>query len=215
MKNKINIAIDGPAASGKSAAALLLAKKINYVFLDTGIIYRAFTLFCLNNNLDLENEELINSQLNKFKIEWINNNFVFNGKIVSDEIYSARVSKKVPLIAKLKIVRVTFVAKIQSLVQAKGFIVVGRDITSVVLPDAQLKIFLTSSLESRSLRRWKQYVNEGIKVEQEDVYEEMKKRDYSDKNRDSGALKIVDDAIVIDNSQYSLEQTVDKILSYL
>lgn len=215
MKNKINIAIDGPAASGKSAAALLLAKKINYVFLDTGIIYRAFTLFCLNNNLDLENEEIVNSQLNKFKIEWVNNNFVFNGKIVSDEIYSARVSKKVPLIAKLKIVRVTFVAKIQSLVQAQGFIVVGRDITSVVLPDAQLKIFLTSSLESRSLRRWKQYVNEGIKVEQEDVYEEMKKRDYSDKNRDSGALKIVDDAIVIDNSQYSLEQTVDKILSYL
>lgn len=212
MNSKINIAIDGPAASGKSAAAQLLAKEINYIFVDTGIIYRSFTLFCLENNFDFQNQELLLSALNTFKISWINKHFLFNNQPVTDEIYNSKVTKYVPMIASIPEIRVEFVKKIQNIVKKKGFIVVGRDITSVVLPDAELKIFLTSSIKARSYRRWKQYLEEGIKVSEESVYQDMVNRDLQDRTRNVGQLTIVDDAIVLDNSDYNLQNTVKRLL---
>lgn len=211
MSQKINIAIDGPAASGKSAAAQLLAKKIDYIFVDTGIIYRSFTLFCLQNNFDMNNNQLLISALKTFEIKWVNNHFLFNHQPISDEIYSSNVTKNVPIIAVIPEVRALFVEKIQDIVSAKGYIVVGRDITSVVLPDAELKIFLTSSLEARSERRWRQYLSEGVNITQKTVYQDMEKRDNGDKNRDIGQLTIVKDAIVLDNSNYDLTATVEKL----
>lgn len=211
MSMKINIAIDGPAASGKSAAAQLLAKKINYVFVDTGILYRSFTLVCLKNKFDFTDQDTILSALDTFQIKWINNHFLFNNQPVTDEIYSNLVTKSVPMIAAMPEVRKLFVAKIQEVVLEKGFIIVGRDITSVVLPDAELKIFLTSSLKARSARRWKQYINEGINIDEATVYHEMEIRDHQDKTREVGQLTIVADAIVLDNSDYDLQATVEKL----
>lgn len=212
MGAKINIAIDGPAASGKSAAAQMLAKEIDYIFVDTGIIYRSFTLFCLDNNFDLKDQILLLSALKTFEIEWKNNHFLFNNQPISDEIYSERVTKSVPLIAKVPEIRQEFVHKIQEIVRNKGFIVVGRDITSVVLRDAELKIFLTSSLKARSKRRWRQYLNEGIDILENTVYQDMLHRDQHDENRNVGQLTIVEDAIVLDNSNYDLQTTVKKLL---
>ncbi len=211
MSQKINIAIDGPAASGKSAAAQLLAKKIDYVFVDTGIIYRSFTLFCLQNNFNMNDTQLLISALKTFEIKWVNNHFLFNNQPISDEIYSSNVTKSVPIIAVIPEVRALFVEKIQNIVSAKGYIVVGRDITSVVLPDAELKIFLTSSLEARSERRWRQYLSEGVNITQKTVYQDMEKRDNGDKSRNIGQLTIVKDAIVLDNSNYDLLTTVEKL----
>lgn len=211
MSQKINIAIDGPAASGKSAAAQLLAKKIDYIFVDTGIIYRSFTLFCLQNNFNMQDTQLLVSALKTFEINWINNHFLFNNQPISDEIYSSNVTKNVPIIAVIVEVRSLFVEKIQDIVRDKGYIVVGRDITSVVLPDAELKIFLTSSLQTRSERRWRQYLSEGINITKKTVYQDMQKRDNGDKNRGIGQLTIVEDAIVLDNSNYDLPTTVEKL----
>lgn len=211
MSQKINIAIDGPAASGKSAAAQLLAKKIDYIFVDTGIIYRSFTLFCLQNNFNLNDIQLLVSALKTFEIKWVNNHFLFNNQPISDEIYSSNVTKSVPSIAVIPEIRAIFVEKIQDIVSAKGYIVVGRDITSVVLPDAELKIFLTSSLVARSDRRWRQYLSEGVNISQKTVYQDMEKRDNGDKNREVGQLTIVKDAIVLDNSNYDLPTTVEKL----
>lgn len=212
MSTKINIAIDGPAASGKSAAAQLLAKEISYIFVDTGIIYRSFTLFCLTNNFDLSDQKLLLSALKTFAIKWVNNHFLFNNQPSTDEIYSEEVTKSVPLIAGVPEIRAQFVQKIQEIVAPKGFIVVGRDITSVVLPDAELKIFLTSSLKARSMRRWKQYLAEGIQISEDRVYQDMLHRDQKDESRNVGQLMIVADAIVLDNSDYDLSTTVKKLL---
>lgn len=212
MSSKINIAIDGPAASGKTAAAQKLAKEIGYIFVDTGIIYRSFTLFCLENNFNLQDEKLLLSALNTFEIKWANNHFLFNNQPISSKIYSSEVTKSVPIIASISEIRAEFVNKIQEIVSQKGYIVVGRDITSVVLPDAELKIFLTSSLKARSYRRWKQYLSEGIEISQDSVYQDMLNRDSRDKNRDVGQLTIVEDAIILDNSEYDLQTTVKKLL---
>ncbi|MGL5268843.1 MAG: (d)CMP kinase [Spiroplasma sp.] len=212
MSSKINIAIDGPAASGKSAAAQMLAKEIGYVFVDTGIIYRSFTLFCLDNDFNLQDQMLLLSVLNTFEIKWLNNHFLFNNQPITDKIYSSRVTKSIPLIASVPEIRAEFVKKIQEIVRQKGFIVVGRDITSVVLLNAELKIFLTSSLRARSLRRWKQYLDEGIEIRQDTVYHDMLIRDRKDENRNVGQLTIVKDAIILDNSDYSLQETVNKLL---
>lgn len=212
MSAKINIAIDGPAASGKSAAAQLLAKEISYIFVDTGIIYRSFTLFCLKNNFNLQDQKLLLSALKTFTIKWVNNHFLFNNQPITDEIYSSEVTKSVPLIAGVPEIRAQFVRKIQEIAAPKGFIVVGRDITSVVLPDAELKIFLTSSLKARSMRRWKQYLAEGIEIREDRVYQDMLHRDQKDENRNVGQLMIVPDAIVLDNSDYDLPTTVKKLL---
>ncbi|WP_425381646.1 (d)CMP kinase [Spiroplasma endosymbiont of Polydrusus pterygomalis] len=211
MHRKINIAIDGPAASGKSAAAYLLAKKINYQFMDTGIIYRSFTNYCLKNKIDFENQDLVLSALQLFDMKWVNGHFLFNDQPSTEEIYNKNVTSKVPLIATLVEVRKLIVAKIQEIVQNQGFIVVGRDISSVVLPNAQLKIFLTSSLHIRSERRYQQYLKEGISITQEQVYNDMVIRDNIDKTRSTGQLVIVKDAIILDNSDFILATTVAKL----
>lgn len=211
MYPKINIAIDGPAASGKSAAAYLLSKKIDYQFMDTGIMYRSFTNHCLKNQIAFESEELILAALQLFDIRWVNGHFLFNDQPLTEEIYDKNVTSKVPIIASLSEVRKVMVARIQEMVRSQGFIVVGRDISSVVLPDAQLKIFLTSSLHARSERRYKQYIKEGINITQEQVYNDMVIRDNVDKTRSTGQLVIVQDAVILDNSDYNLQTTVDKL----
>lgn len=211
MHRKINIAIDGPAASGKSAAAYLLAKKINYQFMDTGIMYRSFTNYCLKNKIDFENQDLVLSALQLFDMKWVNGHFLFNDQPPTEEIYNKNVTSKVPLIASLVEVRKLIVAKIQEMVQNQGFIVVGRDISSVVLPNAQLKFFLTSSLHTRSERRYQQYLKEGINLTPEQVYNDMVIRDNVDKTRSTGQLVIVKDAIILDNSDFNLATTVAKL----
>jgi len=211
MYPKINIAIDGPAASGKSAAAYLLSKKIDYQFMDTGIMYRSFTNYCLKNKIAFESEDLILAALQLFDIRWVNGHFLFNDQPPTEEIYDKNITSKVPIIASLSEVRKIMVVKIQEMVRSQGFIVVGRDISSVVLPDAQLKIFLTSSLHARSERRYKQYIKEGINITQEQVYNDMVIRDNVDKTRSTGQLVIVEDAVILDNSDYNLQTTVDKL----
>jgi len=213
MHHKINIAIDGPAASGKSAAGALLAKKINYDFMDTGIMYRSFTWWCLKTKIPFSAEDLLVEALNLFEIKWINHHFLVNNQLISDEIYSSTVTDHVPTIAVIPAIRKIMVAKIQAIVATKGFIVVGRDITSVVLPAAQLKIFLTSNLKTRSIRRWTQYRAEGINIQQKKVAADLALRDQVDETRLTGQLKIVDDAIIVDNSDYDLTTTVTKLLN--
>ncbi|WP_174481042.1 (d)CMP kinase [Spiroplasma endosymbiont of Danaus chrysippus] len=211
MYPKINIAVDGPAASGKSAAAYLLSKKIDYQFMDTGIMYRSFTNYCLKNKIAFESEDLILAALQFFDIRWVNGHFLFNDQPPTEEIYDKNVTSKVPIIASLSEVRKVMVTRIQEMVRSQGFIVVGRDISSVVLPDAQLKIFLTSSLHARSERRYKQYIKEGINITQEQVYNDMVIRDNVDKTRSTGQLVIVEGAVILDNSDYNLQTTVDKL----
>ncbi|ALA97442.1 cytidylate kinase [Spiroplasma kunkelii CR2-3x] len=209
---KINIAIDGPAGSGKSSAGYELAKKLNYQFIDTGLTYRAFTYFCVKVGVDFTNNYQLQGQLTNFNYQVINNRVYVNGKDITDKLQTDLVLDNINKITGLDFIRAAMVCLQQKLVIKKGNVVVGRDITTVVLPDAEVKIYLTASITARANRRWNQnQENHIVPNNLAEITAKLKERDYVDTTRVVGSLKIAPDAVIVDSSKLTFEQTVTKI----
>ena len=221
---KINIAIDGYSSCGKSTVAKQLAKKLGYLYVDSGAMYRSVTLFAIEHNFIQNNivdaQALLNS-LDKIDIDFDINletgvqQTWLNGKMVENDIRDLRVSSQVSEIAKFAEVREKLVAIQQNLAKRKGVVMDGRDIGTVVLPNAELKIFMTASPEVRAERRFLELTKKGEKVTLEAVAENLTHRDFEDTNRAVSPLKKADDARVLDNSNLTHEEQFNLILEWV
>lgn len=215
MSEKLIIAIDGPAGSGKSTTAKLLAKKLGYLYIDTGAMYRAVTLYAIKNNLLDDEEKIIElaKQLNiELKFENGQTKVSVNGKDVTDEIRSLEVNQNVSPVSKIEGVRKILVDKQKEMGKNGGVVMEGRDITTVVFPNADVKIFLTATIDERARRRALEFEQKGQQVDIEKVKQNILERDRIDSSRDVSPLTKSPDAIEIDTSNLSIEQQVDLIL---
>ena len=219
---KITIAIDGFSSTGKSTLAKQIAKHLGYVFVDSGAMYRAITLFALQNNFigaDFLDKNALINQLENIKLTFkYNENLGFseiylNDKNVEKEIRTLEVSNYVSRIAEISEVRAALVKQQQLMGKNKAIVMDGRDIGTVVFPDAELKIFMNASLEIKAKRRFDELTQKGENVTFEAVLENVKQRDYIDTHREDSPLTKAEDAIEIDNSDLDKEQQFEQVLT--
>ena len=212
MKKNISIAIDGPAAAGKSTVAKEVAKRLGFIYIDTGAMYRAFTWAVLEAGLDPKNEEESCSLVGKVNIELQPNGMVIcNGTDVTKEIREFRISSNVSYIASYKKIRLELVEQQRKIAKTGNCLMDGRDIGTYVLPNADVKIFQVASLDERTDRRYKENLEKGIECTREEVYSDLKKRDYIDSNRAFAPLKPAEDSIVLDTTSMFFEDVVETI----
>ena len=209
------VALDGPAGSGKGTVTKILAKKLGLVNIDTGAMYRCVALEMLNKNIELKKKKKIKDLLNSINIKLEENKnkqvVLLNGQDVSDEIRSNKVTKVVSQVSSIKEIREKLVEMQREMAKTKDIIMEGRDITTVVFPNADVKIYLDADLEERAKRRFEQNKKKNIESTYEQVLNDMKARDENDKNKEFGALKIAKDATVIDSSKKSINEVVSEI----
>jgi len=209
MKKQIAIAIDGPAAAGKSTIAKLIANSLSFTYIDTGAMYRAFTWAVLEQGLDPQNIDQACSLIGEITIFLSKDNEVFvNDVNVTRKIREPHVSGNVSYIASYKPIRLALVEQQRSLAAHHSVVMDGRDIGTYVLPEAEVKIFLVASVETRALRRYKENIEKGIDVPLEDIRKELEKRDYIDSHRDFAPLRQAEDAILLDTSEMSIDEVV-------
>lgn len=212
---KIVVAIDGYAACGKSTLARQLADKLHYLFLDTGAMYRAVTLYFLRNNIDWKNEEILPPFFSHVKIDFQydvqDGKYItlLNDENVEEEIRSLAVSNYVSEIAAASSVRKFLVHQQQEIGKQKGIVMDGRDIGTVVFPDAEVKIFVMARMEVRIKRRWQELQENGITVSEEEIKKNLEKRDREETTRTDSPLRKADDAIVLDNSDMTQEEQLE------
>lgn len=215
----INIAIDGPAGSGKSTIAKELAKHFDILYLDTGAMYRACALKALKLNIDSKDEEGVKTFIDDIdlQVKYVNGAQVtmLDGEDVSTEIRKNEVSMMASNISAIKCVRLKMVEMQRKIASNTDCILDGRDIGSFVLPDAKYKFFLTADVDVRTDRRLKELKLKGIEVDFDTLKQEVIARDYQDSHRDFAPLKQAEDAIVIDTSNLSIEQVKEVIISYI
>ncbi|MDI3519701.1 MAG: CMP/dCMP kinase [Caldanaerobacter sp.] len=207
----VKIAIDGPAGAGKSTAAKKLAKLLGFTYIDTGAMYRAITLKVLRENISLKDEERIVEVARKSDISLDGERVFLDGEDVSEEIRKPIISQKVSVVSQIPEVREILVKKQRKIAEGKNVVMDGRDIGTVVLPDAQFKFFLTASLEERARRRYEELKNKGTEVKYEEVLEEIKKRDSLDSGRKTSPLTIPEGAILIDTTDLTEEEVVERV----
>lgn len=210
------IAIDGPAAAGKSTVAKIVAEKLKYIYVDTGAMYRALTLKVLNLDIDPSDEEAVLEVLLETDIELTNESngqrVLLDGQDVTNEIRHQPVSANVSYIAKLPTVRKEMLKRQQELAKDRGVVMDGRDIGTHVLPNAAVKIFLVASVEERAKRRHEENMAKGIPSELDQLKKEIQQRDEIDSNREIAPLTKAEDAIEVDTTSLSIEEVVDRIL---
>lgn len=218
-KNGLQVAIDGPASAGKSTVAKIVAKKFNYIYVDTGAMYRSITYKAIQNNINLNDEKKIVELLHKTKITFtpgspVQNVFI-DGEEVTDKIRSEKVTNNVSTVAALPLIRTDLVKRQQEIAKDGGVVMDGRDIGTTVLPNADLKIFLIASVKERAERRYIENQKKGINVTLEELKKEIEVRDYKDSHREVSPLKKAKDAIEIDTTSLSIDQVSDKISSLI
>ncbi len=213
----ISIALDGPAGAGKSTIAKAVAKKLSFIYVDTGALYRAIGFYAIKNKISSENE--IISSLKKIKVDLkFENNLqkVFLcDEDISEEIRTPEVSMMASKISAIPAVREFLFDLQQDLAKKNNVIMDGRDIGTVILPEANVKIFLTASSEKRAERRYKELIEKGLQVDYDDILKDIIKRDYDDSNRKIAPLKAAADAIFVDTSAYNLEESINLILTII
>jgi len=211
-----NIAIDGPSASGKSTIAKEIAKKLGFVHIDTGAMYRALAYNCIKKNVDLDDEQTCVNLAKNTEIELLENGAVFlNGYNVTKSIRNDEVSLAASKISQYKEVRKILVKLQQAMASKKGFVMDGRDITSVVLTDAEVKIFQTADIKVRAQRRFQELIDKGLEVDYDEVYDDLVKRDSQDSNRKESPLIKVEDALEIDTTYLSIDESVALIMNFI
>ncbi len=218
MQKFIIIAIDGPAASGKSTLAKQLAGKLNYLYVDTGAMYRAITFYALENDFINNHKGLIEAVKNlELELEYENGltRVFLNGVEVTDKIRTPKVNANVSDISKIPEVRKEMVKLQQKMANNKNLVVEGRDTTTVVFPNADLKIFLTADIKERAKRRYLEYKEKGEDVTLESVEESIKRRDKIDSGREISPLKKADDAIELDTTNLTINQEIENIIKDL
>lgn len=211
---KINIAVDGPSAAGKSTISKIVCNTLNYVHLDTGAMYRCTAYKALKQGISLDDEEAVCKMLEDTEIVLTPDGKVFlDQEDVSLAIREDAVSMAASNVSKLPKVREDLVKRQQEMAKDKGFVMDGRDIGTVVLKDAELKIYLTASVEARALRRYKQNQEQGVTLQDIHVIEkEIAERDYQDMHREHSPLRQAEDAVVIDSSDMTIDEVVAEIL---
>jgi len=221
---KIIIAIDGHSSCGKSTVAREVARELDFIFIDTGAMYRAVTLYCLRNHI-IENGivdvDKLRSNLHKIKVYFKNNSVSqhndiwLNGENVEDEIRLLEVSQNVSPIAAVAEVRHLLVSLQQEMGQSKGIVMDGRDIGTVVFPDAELKIFMTANADVRAQRRFDELAAKGERVSYEEIRANIVERDRYDETREQSPLRKAPDAIVLDNSYMTREEQLEWVLRHV
>lgn len=220
---KITIAIDGFSSTGKSTIAKQLAKALGYIYVDTGAMYRGVTLFAMRNNFfggDVENIEDLIKLLPTIHLRFVYNEelgfaeMYLNDENIEKQIRTLEVSRQVSKVASIEEVRSKLVEMQQQMGKEKGVVMDGRDIGTVVFPDAEFKIFMTASPETRAFRRYKELLDRGDDVEYDDVLKNVQERDYIDSHREISPLKQAADAIEFDNSDMGLKEQFDRMYNY-
>lgn len=215
----ISIAIDGPGGAGKSSIAKELSAQLGFIYVDTGALYRSIGLYMLNNGVDLEDKTAITEKLNDVNVELKykdgQQRVILCDTDVSEEIRKPEVSMAASKVSALPQVRCFLLDLQRDMARKNNVIMDGRDIGTVVLPDAQIKLFLTASPEERAMRRYRELTAKGENVEYETVLAELKQRDYQDSHREIAPLKPADDADVIDTTGNNLQQSVEMILNHI
>ena len=210
------VAIDGPAGTGKGTIAKLIAQELNLVNIDTGAMYRSITLEAIRQGINsIEEKEKLIEIAKNIKIEMTNNNgeqeIFLNGENVSKEIRSTEVSGFVSQVSSIPEIRELMVNLQRKMAEGKNVIMEGRDITTVVFPNANVKIYLDADVEERAKRRYKENKEKGMQTTFEETLEAMKKRDYNDMHKPVGALKIAEDAIVVDTTNMTIDEVKEKV----
>lgn len=216
----VAIALDGPAGAGKSSIAKRAAKALDYIYVDTGALYRTIGLAATRSNVEPKPSKEVNELLSEIKVDLTFNDkgeqiVLLNGKDVSGEIRTPEASMTASKISAVPSVREYLLDLQRNMAKAHNVIMDGRDIGTVVLPDAQIKIFLTASPEARAKRRYKELCEKGMDVKYEDVLSDVIQRDYNDTHRDVAPLKPAEDSITVDTTELDFEQSVDKIISVI
>ena len=212
----INIAIDGPAGAGKSSVAKAVAKKLGFIYVDTGALYRAVGVNALKNSIKTDDKEAVTAMLPSTKVElkYVDGvqRVILNDEDVSEAIRMPEASMAASNVSAIPEVRAFLLDLQHDMAEKNNVIMDGRDIGTVIIPDADLKVFMTASAECRAMRRFKELTERGQSVKYEDVLAEMNQRDGQDSSRAIAPTKAADDAIYFDNSELDFEQTVDAII---
>ena len=207
------IAIDGPSGSGKGTIAKEVARRLNYTYIDTGAMYRCVSLKSLEENIKEDNEEEIVNLLKNMDIRLTNDGKVYlDGRDVSNEIRTMEVTKRVSKISCIVPLRLVMEEKQRDMAKDQNIVMEGRDITTVIFPNAKYKFYIDASLEVRAERRYKQNIEKGIESSLEDIKKSLEQRDYDDINRPLGALKRTPDQYYIDNGKNTPQESVNEIL---
>ena len=216
MSDVISVAIDGPAAAGKSTVAKAVAKILGFTYIDTGAMYRAFTWYVLHKGLDPKDEAASCSLIPEVSIELKEDGTVMCNEFdVTKEIREPFVSSNVSYIASYKDIRLALVDMQRAMALSKSVIMDGRDIGTYVLPDAQVKVYQIASVDARAVRRFEENLSKGIPTTLADVMDDVRKRDYIDSHRDFAPLKPAKDAIFLDTSFLTIQESVDAVLQII
>lgn len=208
-----SIAIDGPAAAGKSTVAKQVAKILNCVYIDTGAMYRAITWYALSKGVDPKDEEKVTALLPEIDLSLhLDGKVVVNDQDITKEIRTTEVADNVSYIASYKKIRLHLVELQRKMSKNVSVVMDGRDIGSYVLPHADVKIFQVASVETRAVRRYKEYLEKGINCSIEEIEENLRKRDYIDSHREFAPLKKAEDSFVLDTSKMTIDEAVNAII---
>ena len=214
--HKIAVAVDGPAGAGKSSISKIVAKKLGYLYIDTGAMYRSVTWAVLHNHIDVNNQKAVEALLPDLDLTMEASDdsckVFIAGQDVTDFIRTPQVNNAVSIVASYKGVRQYLVERQRLMAEAGGVILDGRDIGSVVLPNAELKIYLTASVEARAMRRYLEVKGTVNEQTLEDIKDSVMQRDDMDKNRKESPLIQVEDAVLVDSSEMTFDETVERIL---
>lgn len=219
MSKNIVVAIDGYSSCGKSTLAKALAKKLNFIYIDSGAMYRAVTLFFIRHNIDLKDQESVNDALSAIQIDFKTSEtqtlITLNNEDVSKEIRQMPVANKVSTVSAIKDVRLEMVKQQQRMGRSGNIVMDGRDIGTVVFPNADLKLFMTADPQIRAERRYNELISKDEKVNMEDIFENLAKRDFQDTTREESPLIQAEDAVVLDNSHIDETQQLEFALGYI
>lgn len=211
--SRIVIAVDGPAGAGKSTISKMVANRLNIEYIDTGAMYRAVTLKVIRNGVAIDDEKSLKDMLEKTNIDFVNGKVYLDGEDVSKDIRSIEVSSRVSEVSAVPFVRKKLVELQRKMASEKSVIMDGRDIGTNVLRDANIKIFLTASVDQRAKRRYKELIEKGMKVTFDDVYNDIRERDRIDSSRQTNPLKQAEDAVLIDTTSKTIDDIVNEILA--
>lgn len=211
----MNIAIDGPAGAGKSTIAKKVAKEMGFIYVDTGAMYRSLALYFIRQGIDKDDEKKISEAVKdcNVTIDYVNGEqqVILNGENVTGLIRTEEVGNMASASSVFKDVRTKLVSLQQDLAKSKDVIMDGRDIGTCVLPEAQVKVFLTASVDERASRRYKELVEKGEKPDLEKIKKDIEERDYRDSHRENSPLKQADDAVLVDSSNMTIDEVVNTI----
>ena len=209
--NNIIVAIDGPAGSGKSTIAKIIAKKFNFTYIDTGAMYRMITLYLLEKNIDFDDLKEIEKVLNTVNLDMQGDKFYLNSVDVTTKIREKRINENVSKVASIKIVRSNLVDLQRKVSNNKNVILDGRDVGTVIFPNAQVKIFLIANPEERAGRRYNEFLEKKTEITYDEVLKSIKERDHIDSTRDESPFVKADDAIELDSTNLTIDDVVNFI----